>query len=266
MSRDEPKLPATIIGTLMRRAALLQILIARSVQARYRGTLLGYLWTLLGPTLLMAVYSVVFGVYMRVDVPGYAAFLFSAFMPWMFFASALQEGATAILNGTNLITRTRLDPELLPAATVLSSIVHCALSLPVVALFALGVGRPLGRSLLALPLLLSLQFLLTLGPVIVLSAWNVYLRDIQQVLPTAIQALFFATPILYPASIVPQGLRFVVTLNPWSHLARAYQRTLYEGEAPSAGDLAIIALAALGVHAVCEIIFARYRLRLAEEL
>jgi len=86
------------------------------------------------------------------------------------------------------------------------------------------------------------------------------------VLPTAIQALFFATPILYPASIVPQGLRFVVTLNPWSHLARAYQRTLYEGEAPSAGDLAIIALAALGVHAVCEIIFARYRLRLAEEL
>jgi len=257
---------ATILGTLVRRSSLLQILVTRSVQARYRGTLLGYFWTLLTPLLLMVVYSVVFAGYLRVNVPSYAAFLFSALMPWLWFSSALQEGTNAILYGASLITRSRFDPELLPAVAVLSGIVHCALSLPVVALFALFMGRPLGWGMLGLPVLLALQLLLTLGPVTVLSAWNVYFRDVQQVIPTTTQALFFATPILYPASVVPERFRFIVALNPWSYLARGYQRILYDGEAPLLKDLVIVALTALVIHAACEVIFARYRARLAEEL
>ena len=261
-----PRLDATILGTLVRRASLLQVLVARSVQARYRGTLLGYFWTLLTPLLLMAVYSIVFGIYMRVAVPGYAVFLFSALMPWLWFSSSLQEGTNAILYGASLITRSRFDPELLPAVAVLTGIVHCALSLPIVAIFALCMGRPLGWGMLGLPVLLALQLLLTLGPVTVLAAWNVYLRDIQQAIPTTTQALFFATPILYPASVVPERLHLIVALNPWSYLARGYQRILYDGETPLFGDIAILAVTSLLLHAVCEVIFARYRARLAEEL
>ena len=257
---------ATILGTLLRRASLVQILVTRSVQARYRGTLLGFVWTLLTPLLLMAVYSIVFAGYLRVDVPGYPVFLFSAFMPWLWFSSSLQEGTSAILYGASLITRSRFDPELLPAVAVLSGLVHCSLSLPVIVAFALAMGRPLGWGVFLLPVLLALQLLLTLGPVTLLSAWNVYFRDVQHVIPTATQALFFATPILYPASVVPERFRFIVTLNPWAYLARGYQRVLYDGELPLRGDLAMVALAALAIHGTCEVIFARYRARLAEEL
>ncbi len=260
------KLEATILGTLLRRASLVQILVTRSVQARYRGTLLGFVWTLLTPLLLMAVYSIVFAGYLQVNVPDYPVFLFSAFMPWLWFSSSLLEGTYAILYGASLITRSRFDPELLPAVTVLSGLVHCSLSLPVVAIFALCMGRPLGWGVLLLPVLLALQLLLTLGPVTVLSAWSVYFRDIQQAIPTATQALFFATPILYPASVVPERFRFIVALNPWAYLARGYQRVLYDGEMPVFRDLVIVALTALVIHVACELIFTRYRARLAEEL
>ena len=184
----------------------------------------------------------------------------------MWFSSCVQEGANAILYGASLITRSRFDPELLPAVVVVGGLVHCALSLPVVAVCALAVGRPLGWSILLLPVLLLLQLLLTLGPVTVLSAWNVYYRDIQQVIPTATQALFFATPILYPSSLIPDGLRVIMNLNPWSRLAQGYQQILYDGVAPSSQDLAILTLTALVIHILCEIVFRRYRGRLAEEL
>lgn len=257
---------AHILRTLWRRRELVGVLLKRAALARYRGAALGYAWTLLSPLLLMAVYTVVFSLYLRVPLEDYPAFLFSAFIPWLWFASSLQDGAQALLGGANLVARSRLDVEILPAVAVLGGLVHCVLSLPIVVAVALLAGRPLGSSLVALPLLLALQLLLTLGPAIVLATWNVYLRDIQQIIPPVMQALFFASPILYPASVVPERLRPLLHLNPWTYLARGYQRVLYEGRLPAAADLAVMAVLALVVHLACESAFRGHRRRLAEEL
>jgi lipopolysaccharide transport system permease protein len=242
------------------------MLVLRAVRLRYRGAVLGYAWTLMAPLLLMSVYTLVFAVYLGVDVPAYAAFLFSAFIPWTWFASSVQEGTEAMVSGAHLITRSRFDADLLPAVTVLERLVHCVLALPLVIVFAVLSGRPLGSALFALPLLLALQLLLTLGPVTVLSALNVYYRDVQHIVPTVLQVLFFITPILYQPDVIPEPLQFFAALNPWFHLSRAYQHVLYDGTWPSAGDLVVLAGTAVFVHVVCERVFARYRDRLVEEL
>jgi lipopolysaccharide transport system permease protein len=256
----------SVPATLWRRRELVGVLLRRAILARYRGAALGYVWTLLSPLLLMAVYTVVFSLYMRVPLQNYPSFLFSAFIPWLWFASSLQEGTQALLSGANLIARSRLDAEILPSVTVLSGLVHCLFSLPLVILFALFVGRPLGWSLVALPVLLAVQLALTLGPTVLLATWNVYLRDIQQIIPPAMQTLFFASPILYSADVVPERLRFLLFANPWTYLARSYQRVLYEGRFPAAADVAVLAVLAVVVHLGCEAAFRGYRRRLAEEL
>ncbi len=255
-----------ILLTLWRRREVVAVLLKRTTLARYRGAALGYAWTLLSPLLLLAVYTVVFSFYMRVPLEDYPAFLFSAFVPWMWFASSFQEGTQALLGGANLIARSRLDVEILPAVAVLSGLVHCVLSLPIVIVIALLSGRPLGWSLVMLPVVLALQLLLTLGPTILLATWNVYLRDIQQIIPPVVQVLFFASPILYPASVVPERLHLLLLLNPWTYLARGYQCVLYEGRLPSTGDLLTMTGLAIVVHLLCESAFRGYRRRLAEEL
>lgn len=255
-----------ILLTLWHRREVVGVLLKRTTLARYRGAALGYAWTLLSPLLLLAVYTVVFSFYMRVGLEDYPAFLFSAFVPWMWFASSLQEGTRALLDGANLVARSRLEVEILPAVAVLSGLVHCVLSLPIVIVIALLSGRPLGASLVMLPVLLALQFLLTLGPTILLATWNVYLRDIQQIIPPVVQVLFFASPILYPASVVPEGMRVLLFSNPWTYLARAYQRVLYEGRLPATVDLLVLTALAIVVHLACVYAFRGYRRRLAEEL
>ncbi len=149
---------------------------------------------------------------------------------------------------------------------VLAGGVTCVLAQPLVIIVALVSGRPLGWALCALPLMLALQLVLTLGPAIVLAAGNVYLRDIQQIIPPVMQALFVASPILYPASLVPTSLQPILALNPWTYLARSYQRILYDGRWPAAIDLAVLLALAIVVSVACESAFKRYRYRLAEEL
>jgi lipopolysaccharide transport system permease protein len=254
------------LATLWRERELFYVLLTRAIQARYRATVLGFVWTMLSPVLLLAVYSVVFSVYLRLPIDDYPVFLFSAFVPWLWFASSLQEGSQAILAGANLVARSRLQAEIRPAVAVFGALVHCLFSLPFVIAFALLSGRPLGWSLCALPVILGLQLMLTLGPTILLAAGNVYLRDIQQIIPPVMQALFFASPILYPDSVIPESVRPLMALNPWTYLARSYQRVLYDGQLPAVLDLLVLVSLAVVVHLLCEKAFRRYHDRLAEEL
>ncbi len=256
----------TIVGSIVRQRPILSALVGRAVKARYRGTVLGFAWTLLNPLVLMATYTAVFSIYMRLDLPNYPVFVFSGLVPWLWFSSSVQEGTQAIVFGSSLITRSRFSPEILPTVALLSSAVNFLLTLPLVIVWALAVGRPLGASLLVLPVIVALQALLSLGLVVMLSTWNVYFRDLQVIMGNLIQIAFFATPIVYPLAMVPERLRPWVRLNPWTLLAEAYQDVLYHGRMPSFSNLAAVAAVAVLLHCACELSFRRYRERLAEEL
>lgn len=210
-------------GELVTYRSLVWSLVWRQVATRYRRSVLGVLWTFLNPILLMGVYSLVFSVYMRVAVPDYPAFVFSGLLPWLWFASSLSEGVNSIVAGGGLVTRVHFPPQILPAVTVLANLANFLFSLPVLVIFLAFYHVPPGAGWLVLPALLLIQFVFTLGIVLLVSSLNVHYRDVQHLVANGIMLLFFLTPVIYPADQVPPDLRRFLWLNPMSPIIQAYQ-------------------------------------------
>ena len=152
--------------TLYKHRELISVLVAKQLKLRYRGSILGFLWTLLNPLLLMLVYTLVFSVYFRLDMEKYPAFLFSGLLPWIWFSSSLQQGVTSILDGAGLVTRSQFPAEVLPVVTVTSNAVNFLLTLLLLFPFLLAFQIRLGIGLLVLPILIGIEYLLALGRVL----------------------------------------------------------------------------------------------------
>jgi lipopolysaccharide transport system permease protein len=239
---------------LYRYRPLIATLVARELRARYRGSVLGFLWSFLNPLLLMLVYSLVFSVYLRVPMEHYAVFLFSGILPWLWFSSSLGHATGVIVGSGALVKRVLFPAEVLPLVSVLSNLVNLLLSLPLLGVFLLLVGKWPGPLLVFLPLLLGLQLVLTVGLALPLAALNVHLRDVEQILANGLVLLFFLSPILYPVSTVPQSLdvggsltlplRPLYFLNPVAGLIQGYQNVLFFGRGPHWIHLGMVAVCA----------------------
>ncbi len=245
---------------------LIQSLVARQLRARYRGSVLGFIWTFLNPLLLMLVYSLVFKVYMRFEMEDYGAFMFSGLLPWLWFSTSLTEGANSIVSSGGLITKAMFPPEVLPVVAVLSNCANFVLSLPMLFLVFLFVGVPIGPALVALPAVMAVQILLTLGAVFLLSALNVQYRDVQHLLANFLTFWFFLCPILYPLAKVPPNLQVVSLGNLMGSLVVAYQDVLFYNRFPAWDRLALVAAVAVGVLLVGDSVFRRHRESFAEWL
>lgn len=244
--------------------ALVANLTGRQVSARYRGSVLGFLWTLLNPLLLMAVYSLVFTVYARMDMENYGAFVFTGLLPWLWFVSTLSDGAVAIVGNGGLITKAMFPPEVLPLVSVLSNFLNFVFALPVLFVVLALAGIPPGMSLLALPLLLALQLIIVLGLVFLLSALNAQFRDVQHLLANLLTFWFFLCPVLYPVSNVPERLRALHSLNFMGELVVAYQDVLFHRRFPDWPSVALVAAVGVAILLVGEWRFRRVRDSFAE--
>jgi lipopolysaccharide transport system permease protein len=257
---------------LFRYRALIQSLVARELTARYRGSLLGACWSFVNPLLLLLVYTFVFTVVMPGGrFPGIehvAVFMFCGILPWTWFQSSLVEASNVLISGGNLIRKVLFPAEVLPLVTVLSGLLHFCLGLPILAAFLayyrIGVDVP---DLLWLPVVMLVQLLFTAGLALLLSAITVHFRDIRDLLTNVLYLWFFATPILYPLAQAPQSVRPWLRLNPFTHLASAYQEILYsDGRfVPNAG-FAVMAVLSVGVFVGGYFVFDRLRDTLAEEV
>jgi ABC-type polysaccharide/polyol phosphate export permease len=246
--------------------ALIQNLVGRQLRARYRGSVLGFLWTFLNPLLLMLVYSLVFTVYMRVGMKNYGAFVFSGLLPWLWFVSSLSEGAVSIVASGNLVTKAMFPPEVLPVVAVLTNLMNYVLSLPVLVAILLISGVPIGVPIVALPLIMAVQLLLTLGAVFLLSALNVQYRDVQFILMNLLTFWFFLCPILYPLANVPPKLHVVALANLMGSLVVAYQDVLFYNRFPAWDRLLLVALAGVAILVIGYGVFSRNREAFAEWL
>ena len=228
---------------LIQFRGLLGTLVSRELKARYRGSALGFLWSLLNPLLLLGVYSFVFG-YVFVQgraelVDPYALFLITGLFPWVWVSTSLVEGTVSLTENAGLIRKAVFPIALLPMVPVLANLVHLLLAVPVMGA-ALMVGRYLGKdvggiSVLLLPLVVALQLPLVSGLALGLSALNVHFKDVRDLLVNVLQLLFFMTPILYPLEWV--GFPLLATVirwaNPFTPYTLAYQSILFRGEVPS---------------------------------
>jgi ABC-type polysaccharide/polyol phosphate export permease len=224
---------------LYRYRALIQILIQRELKARYRGTFLGFLWSFLNPFILMGIYVLVFSVYFRVEMENYPAFLLCGILPWAWFSSSLNEATSSIISNGGLIKKVYLPSEVFPLIFVGSNMIHFLMSIPILlfflAFFEISLSWIAGFFLIVL----VIQFIFTLGLVLITSSLAVKFRDLLQVVPNLLMFWFFITPILYPVSMVPEGFRFFVELNPMALILQSYQDIFFFNKSPSVISLAI---------------------------
>jgi lipopolysaccharide transport system permease protein len=256
----------TTFQELIRYRALIQTLVVRDLKARYRGSALGLLWTLLNPLLHMGIYALVFSVYIRIEMEQYPAFLLCGILPWMWFSSALFMGTTAIIESGSLLKKVVFPPQVLPTVVVIATFINFLFGLPLLFGILLLFGVTFGWALLALPLIIVAQFSLTFGLTLIVSAVSVRYRDVPPILGHVLSFWFFLTPIIYPASSVPERFRALLSLNPVTPFFVAYQEALLYNRLVSWE--AFGAMMCLGVVAllVGVLIFERLRWSLAEEV
>jgi len=251
---------------VFRYRSLIHSLILRELKARYRGSVLGFLWTFLNPLLLLGVYALVFNVYFRIQMEHYAGFMFTGLLPWIWFSSSLMEGTNAITSGGSLITKVLFPGQLLPLVKVGSNLMNFLLSLPILFVFLGFMGIFPGWNLCWLPLILLVHFAFIAGLVLGLATLNVFLRDIQHILVNLLTLWFFLTPVLYPLSQVPGPFKKFVLLNPAALFTLGYQDIFFYRRGPDPWHLIpalILSIIMLGLGIA---LFEHYKETLAEKL
>lgn len=226
----------------------------REVLSRYAGTAAGALWALAHPLALLAVYAFVFTGVFRVKLPpefgaiGYTAFVAATLWPWLMFAEGLEKGMASIHDNAGLIRKVAFPHELVVFASVLATfLVHGAGYLVVLGVLA-ALGEPIRLSGLPWALLLIvLLAVLTTGLAAALATVQTLLPDTKQVIGVLLALLFYATPILYPRTLVPEALRPVIDWNPLAWVAERFREVLLAGSGPTPTDAAIALAAALAL-------------------
>jgi len=258
------------IRALVRYRALVQSLVSRELKARYRGSVLGFLWSFVNPLLLLLTYTLVFTVILpnrQPDIQPFFLFLFCGILPWTWFQASVAESSGVIIAGGNLIKKVLFPAEVLPAVTVIANLAHFLLALPILVAFLALQGR-LAWTALLLPLPILVQFVLTLGLALFLSALTVHFRDIQSILTHVLHLWFFATPVIYSYAAIPEGslLRRALRLNPMTHVVVTYQQMLFHGHVDHWRGLFLAFLVGVVAFAAGAFLFDRQRDTLPEEV
>jgi lipopolysaccharide transport system permease protein len=262
---------------LYKYRVLIQNLVSRELKARYRGTVLGFLWSFFNPLLLMIVYTLVFGFIIRPRDPAfqgdpflYALFLFCGVLPWTWFSSSSLESANVLMIQGNLIKKILFPAEILPIVVVTSNFVHFVFGLPILFIFALIMLKKFTVYILFLPLVILVQFVFSLGFAFLVSSLTVHFRDIKDILANLLTFWFFASPIIYPMTFEAIEkhfwLRTMLNLNPMTHIMQGYQNCVFYGEMIRWKKLGVTLLVSLVLVYIGYYIFDRLRDSFPEEV
>jgi len=256
-----------LLQVLYRYRALISSLVSRELKARYRGSVLGFLWSFINPLLLLLTYTLVFTMILRVPqterMSPYYLFFFCGLLPWTWFSSSLLESSSVLIAGGNLIKKVLFPAEVLPTVTVLANLANFLLGMPILLVFLAWEGR-LSATLLLLPIPIFVQLVFTLGCALFLSALTVHFRDMGNILSHVLQLWFFATPILYDVEILGGTVRQLMRLNPMGHIIISYQQMLLFGHFDHWRGLAGALVAGIVALAVGAFVFDRLRDTLSE--
>jgi lipopolysaccharide transport system permease protein len=208
---------------------LLYFLTWRDVKVRYKQTLLGVVWAVLQPLLMMLIFALFFGRLVGVPSDGlpYPLFAFAGLLPWTFFAAATTASGNSLVSSANLITKVYFPRLIVPTAAVAAALVDFAITFAVLGALMVYYRVGLTWGALMLPALTLLLMALALAFGVLVSALNVKYRDIKFALPFLIQLWFFASPVIYPTSLVPERWRWVLALNPMTGIIEGFRVALF---------------------------------------
>ncbi len=241
---------------------LLYFLTWRDIKIRYKQTALGALWALIQPLFPMLIFTLFFGRLAKMPSDGipYSVFAFAALLPWTYFASAVGNSSNSVVGSSNLITRVYFPRMIIPASAVLAALVDFAIAFVLLGCLMLWHHIPPTLSMLVLLPLIALVTLLALAIGMLLAGLTVKYRDLRYALPFVIQLWMFATPVIYPASLVPAKWRWVLALNPLTGIIEGFRSSLFARRFDW-GSLAFSAL-----FTVFMLIYAAYAFRRQERI
>lgn len=242
-------------------------LVRRDLKGRYKGSVLGFLWTFINPLLQLGVYTMVFSVIMRNGIKDYYLFLFVALIPWIFFSTSLSGGASCIWAQKEMVKKIYFPREVLPISFVTTQFVNMLLSFLVVFAVLIVCGKGLNPvALLCLPVVMLVEYMLSLGVALIASAITVYLRDVEYILGIITMAWQFLTPVMYSIDQVPENLMSVFNLNPMTPIIVAYREILYYKQVPKLQTLLHASLLGILLMVVGMLSFSVLKRHFAEEM
>jgi ABC-type polysaccharide/polyol phosphate export permease len=267
----------TSLVELWQYRELLYNLTLRDLKVRYKNSVLGVAWSLLNPILMMLVFTLVYTVMLgQTDRRDYAAFILCGLLPWNFFSSSIMGGVGSVVNNSYLIKKVYFPRAVLPVSIMLSNLVNFLIALPVYFVLAWLLGVRYTPYVLWLPIVVLAEMAFILGVSLLLSAVNVFYRDVQQIMEVLILAWFFLTPVIWdvgllPASRVVLGVdvpvqRLTYILNPMASIIATYRDILYYGRPIGLDFFLRTAITVVVALAFGFFVFNRLKSRFAEEV
>src|SRR5229473_5410693 len=226
------------------RLNLVLSLAKRELAARYKGSVLGILWAVLTPILMIAIFTIIFAGIFKAKFGvsnsswDYALYLFCGLLPWNAFQESVQLSASTIIGHSNLVKRVVFPLEALPVSLSLAALANQMFGTVALILAAVFLRREMHATIVFLPLLVIPQLLATFGAAWLLASLGVFIRDIVQGITLFLMAWMYLTPIIYPETLVPSRYRSIVNLNPFTPLVRNYRRIILQGNFPDWRGLA----------------------------
>jgi len=260
-----------IIGSLreaivevVSRQRLIRYLVQADLQKKGTNTLLGNLWWVIDPLLQMLIYWILVSVIFQRGGPDYPLFLFSAILPWKWFASSINDGITSVSSAERLVKQIQFPKLVLPVAAVVAGIANFAFGLiPLFALMLLFYRDRIEVTLLLIPVVAAVQLVFNMGMTVLLSALNVFYRDIGNLARHVLRLWFYLSPALFTLEQLTHATREfpiiqrLLLLNPWATLFAAYHDVIYEGIVPDWADLIRVLIGSIVFLGLTTIVFKR---------
>jgi lipopolysaccharide transport system permease protein len=220
---------------IFRHKELIWTLAYRDLLARYKGSALGFVWTILNPLLLMLTYSVVFKHLSRFTVPDYPLYVLLGVLVWQALSGSISESAYAIQSAGGLVTKTPLPPEIIPVKVVVSQLLNFSLAFLVYIAFAVLMYQRVNFFILFAPVVFLIMFLFSIFSAVIVSLVSVLFRDVQNLIGNILTILFFSTPVVYSYSTLPEKFQTLLLLHPLAQIVRLTSSLIFWGEWPDAG-------------------------------
>ena len=248
---------------------LLKTNVKKDIRGKYKGSVLGVLWSFLNPLLQVVVYWIVFPYLFRAaSTDNYLLYLVTGIIPWTFFTTVVNGGTMAMKSNAGIIKKVYFPREILLISQVLSGIVNFMISCIIIVIFCFLTGAGLSYHVIFLPILVLIQSAFTLGIIFILSAMNVYIQDIEYIVQFILNMAFYGTPILYQVEMFSNAgaLLKLIALNPMTILINGYRDIFFYHNVPQIKPLFAVGVLSLILVFVGYAIFKRLEKGFAEEL
>lgn len=241
-------------------------LVKKDLRGRYKGSVLGFLWTFINPLFQLIIYTIAFSFILPSAIEKYYLYLFVALIPWIFFSSSLQGGANSVMASQNLVSKIYFPREVLPIAYVTSCFVNMLLTFIIIFLVIACSGISMNfTAIICLPIIMLIEYMIALGLALLFSAVTVFFRDMEHILSIITMAWIYMTPVLYPLETISDSkIQKLFYINPMTSVIIAYRDILYYAKIPDFSTLFIAFCFGIASLLLGEFIFSKLKKRFAE--